>query len=75
MIRIRPAAKRGHADHGWLDTRHSFSFAGVWIQVISGRLRVGEHELNEGDGAALDDEPSIAIEAAEQTELLLFDLA
>lgn len=26
MIRIRPAAERGHFDHGWLRTWHSFSF-------------------------------------------------
>lgn len=26
-IRLRPAAARGHADLGWLDTWHSFSFA------------------------------------------------
>jgi redox-sensitive bicupin YhaK (pirin superfamily) len=27
MIRIRKAADRGHADHGWLDTHYTFSFA------------------------------------------------
>ena len=42
MINIRPFASLGHANHGWLDARHHFSFANYHEpqRMAWGRIRV-----------------------------------
>ena len=47
---------------------------GVWLQLARGIVTVNGTQMREGDGAAVEDEPAIAIEADTDAEFLLFDL-
>ncbi|NEO26721.1 MAG: pirin family protein [Kamptonema sp. SIO4C4] len=47
----------------------------AWIQVARGTVQVNGIPLNAGDGVAVSDESSLDLEAVEDAELLLFDLA
>lgn len=46
----------------------------AWLQVVNGTVTAGGHDLAEGDGALIEDEPSIEVHTSDGAEVLLFDL-
>jgi quercetin 2,3-dioxygenase len=47
----------------------------AWLQVLRGNVNVRSDTLTAGDGAAMTDVHDVSVQAAEPSELLLFDLA
>ena len=48
---------------------------GAWVQVVRGSVALGDEKLAAGDGAARTGEKGMALTAAEDAEVLVFDLA
>jgi redox-sensitive bicupin YhaK (pirin superfamily) len=57
------------------EVTHSLGQRHGWLQVLRGKVRLKDHVLSAGDGAAISGEPDIAVTAQENAEVLLFDLA
>jgi redox-sensitive bicupin YhaK (pirin superfamily) len=47
----------------------------AWVQVARGAVTINGQPLDQSDGAAISNEPSLKIEGREAAEILLFDLA
>jgi redox-sensitive bicupin YhaK (pirin superfamily) len=61
--------KSDRVSHSLQPKRHA------WVQVAGGAIVLNGLPLKHGDGAAISDESDITIEATDQAEILLFDLA
>jgi hypothetical protein len=56
-------------DYAFAEGRRGF------LQVVKGQVQMGDEKLLQGDGVAIVDTSSITIDATEEAELLMFDMA
>jgi redox-sensitive bicupin YhaK (pirin superfamily) len=47
----------------------------AWVQVIRGDVSLNDHDMHEGDGAAITKETAVEMTALAEAEFLIFDLA
>ena len=47
----------------------------LFVQVVNGDVKINGQVLSAGDGAAIENETGLAIDAITETEFLLFDMA
>jgi hypothetical protein len=47
----------------------------AWLQIAKGEVELNGQKLHQGDGAAISEEKKLTIQASEDAEVLLFDLA
>ena len=62
-------------DKGQQATQKLNSDRRAWIPPAKGSVRVNGTELKQGDGAAISKESEVRVEATDNSEVLLFDLA
>ncbi|MCB9558144.1 MAG: pirin family protein [Deltaproteobacteria bacterium] len=62
-------ASGDRVEHALRPDRHA------WIHVARGSVKAGEHELREGDGAALSGPAIVALTGVDSAEVLIFDLS
>lgn len=62
-------------DHGETLTHKTKPSRGIWVQMIRGALSANGSALEAGDGIAITNEEQITLQANQDSEFLLFDMA
>ena len=68
-IYLSRITKGEHVDHTLASSRHA------WLQVLRGSVSLNGNALQTSDGAAVSNEAALKIEATNDAEIMLFDLA